>query len=154
MYAARRVLLHTSVDAFKQKLKQDMKTYMQTKNKPKLNVVKSLMNEILVKEKNGDRVIVNDVLHQQIKKRRLSIEEFKSANRPDLVEIESNEILDLESYLPPQTDPAELRKILTEIRDEFGLTKRDLGALLKSAEERGVTASKQLIVSEAKKILQ
>ena len=55
-----------------------------------------------------------DVLRRQIKQHRESLEAFKSGNRQDLVDKESNELTILEAYLPPQMTEPQLRAIVQE----------------------------------------
>lgn len=61
---------------------------------------------------------VLDVVSKQAKQRRESIEEFKKANRNDLVQQESEELAILEAYLPQQMSrdevAAEARAIIAE----------------------------------------
>ena len=58
------------------------------------------------------------VVQKQAKQRRESIEEFRKANRTDLVERESAELVVLEAYLPQQLSrdeiAAEVRAVLAE----------------------------------------
>lgn len=52
---------------------------------------------------------VIDVIRKAIKKRRESAELYAKAGRTDLLDKEQQEAVMLETYLPPQVDPAEIR---------------------------------------------
>lgn len=52
---------------------------------------------------------VLDVLRKGVKKRRESVEMYGKAGRSDLQQKEQDEISALETYLPAQVDPAEIR---------------------------------------------
>lgn len=54
-----------------------------------------------------DQVV--DVLRKQIKQRQDSVEQYTNAGRTDLAAREQAEIDALRGYLPPETDPAEIR---------------------------------------------
>lgn len=56
-----------------------------------------------------------EVVFSEIKKRREAIEEFRKANRGDLVQKEEKEIEVLRRYLPEQLSEEEIRKIVKEI---------------------------------------
>lgn len=52
---------------------------------------------------------VLDVIRKGIKTRRESVEQYTTANRPGLAEIELSQIRVLEEFLPPPVDPDEIR---------------------------------------------
>jgi uncharacterized protein YqeY len=53
--------------------------------------------------------LVIDVLRKQIKQREDSVRQYTAAARPELAASEQAEIEMLRRYLPPETDPAEIR---------------------------------------------
>ena len=55
-----------------------------------------------------------EVLRKQIKQRDDSVEQYLKAARPDLAAKETYEIGVLREYLPPETDPAEIRAAAAE----------------------------------------
>lgn len=52
---------------------------------------------------------VTDVIRKAIKKRRESVELYTKAGRNDLSAKEQQEVVQLQAYLPPEVDPAEIR---------------------------------------------
>lgn len=64
---------------------------------------------------------VVQIVRQEAKKRKESMEAFESGGRNDLAEKERQELAILESYLPPQLGDAELRRIIMVVVDELEL---------------------------------
>lgn len=73
----------------------------------------------------GDDVI--DVLRKGIKTRRESVEQYTTANRPDLADVERFQIAVLEEFLPPAVDPEEIR---AAVRQAIAGGARDVGKLM------------------------
>lgn len=60
------------------------------------------------------------VIGKQAKQRRESIEEFRKANRQDLVDKEAAELKVLEAYLPAQMSREDVVAIATKVLEEVG----------------------------------
>jgi uncharacterized protein YqeY len=93
------------------KLKSDLTTYMKAQDMEKLNVVRSILNEINIRDMKNIKITdeeVFKVLRSEIKKRKESIESFEKGGRQDLVEKERNEIKVIEQYLPAEMSDEEL----------------------------------------------
>jgi uncharacterized protein YqeY len=138
---------------FKTLLKQDLKQNMLQKNKPKTNLIKQIMNEILLKEKENKPVNKNAILQKQISKREHSIQEFIKENRKDLILIETSEIDQLKEYLPKETTREDLIRIIKDICSTKNLSKIDLKLLLAEIDLLDLNVSKQMVVEEARKTL-
>ncbi len=78
--------------------------------------VKERVRVIEVEEKREvqDSEVI-EVLRKGIKKRRDSVEQYTAANRPELAQKESDEIVILERYLPVAIDPAVIRSAVQEV---------------------------------------
>ena len=86
-----------------------------------------LLSTIIAEVKERVRVIENeekrdvmdvdvvDVLRKGIKKRRDSVEQYTTANRPELAQKEAEEIGILERYLPGAVDPAVIRSAVVDV---------------------------------------
>ncbi len=106
--------------SLKEKLTEDMKQAMKDKEAGKLRLsvirmVRSSIKNVEIdhkKELSDDEVL--EVLAKEVKMRRDSLEEFKKANRPDLVATLEQEISILTQYLPEQLSEAEVRKLAEE----------------------------------------
>lgn len=123
----------------KDKIGEDIKTAMKAKDKTRLETVRSIKKVILEKEsefraKGQDNLTEEqeiEILSQQAKQRRDSIEQYKKANREDLVEKEQAELAIIETYLPAQISEADLEKIIEEIIAKVGATtSKDLGKVM------------------------
>ena len=74
------------------------------------------------------------VVASLVKQRRDSIEQFKKADRNDLVEKETLEISVFEEYQPPAATPQEVEDAVTAAIAETGAkSMKDLGAVMKVA---------------------
>lgn len=69
------------------------------------------------------------VIQKEVKKRRESIEAFKSGNRPELVAKEESELTFILSYLPQMLGDQELRDLIKTAIEKLGAT--DFGSAMK-----------------------
>ncbi|NIK11332.1 GatB/YqeY domain-containing protein [Alkalibacillus almallahensis] len=118
------------------RLNEDMKQAMRNKEKDKLTVIRgiksSLQNEAINK-KGGELTDEEElqVLMREVKQRKDSLQEFKDANREDLVEKTEQELALVESYLPQQLSDDELVEVIDETIQEVGATsKQDMGTVM------------------------
>jgi hypothetical protein len=114
---------------------EDMKKYMKEKNKLALNTVKMVNAEIKKQEVDKQRELNDEeiiaVIEKQIKNRKDSVKQYKSAGRDDLAEQERQEIKILEKYLPEQLSEEEIEKIVSEVMEEVGAKeKSDFGKVM------------------------
>ena len=123
----------------KEQIGEDIKTAMKAKDKLRLQTVRSIKKAILDKEvelrpKGQDTLTPEheiELLTQQAKQRRDSIEQFTNAGRDDLAEKESQELAIIETYLPEQVSDEEVAKIIDELIASSGATTmKDLGKVM------------------------
>lgn len=134
-------------------LKTSLKTEMKLKNKTKVNVIKSMLAEILNAEKsglynNGKQIPVAQLLQTSIKKRKDSIAAFRAADRNDLADAEESEIKILEEYLPTQMSRDEISQVVSEaIVKVQATTSKDKGKVMKEVCSKidDSVASKKLV---------
>lgn len=132
-------------------LKNDMIDAMKNKEKERLTVIR-MVKAALDKERIDKKVEINDellidVVNKQIKMRNDSIEEFRKANRTDLVDATSQEIEVLKKYLPEQLSDNEVMDIIeTAIKDINATGIRDMGNVMKivSPKVKGRTDMKKV----------
>ncbi|AVQ99411.1 transamidase GatB domain protein [Oceanobacillus picturae] len=119
-----------------EQLNQDMKQAMKQKDKEKLSVIRmvksSLQNESI---KLGKDSISEDeeltILSRELKQRKDSLQEFKSAGREDLVKKLEVEINILQEYMPKQLTEEELEVIVqSTIREVNATSKKDMGKVM------------------------
>lgn len=119
----------------KDKLMEDLKISMKSKEKVKKNVV--TMIRAAIKQREVDERIelddtdIIDIIAKQIKQKKDSIDDFEKGNRQDLIDLTNEEIKILLDYLPPQLSEEELDVIVQKAIAETGAqTKKDLGKLM------------------------
>lgn len=82
------------------------------------------------KEIDDTRVL--SILQKEIKTREDTIDEAKTAHRPDLVEAAEKEIAILQEFLPKQMEENELFTLVKDVIKETGASSiRDMGAVMK-----------------------
>lgn len=125
--------------SLKEKIGEDIKTAMKAKDKVRLQTVRSIKKAILEKEvelrPEGQDTLTQEqeieLLSQQAKQRRDSIEQFRDAGREDLADKESQELAIIETYLPEQASDKEVEAIVDRIIADSGAsTLKDLGKVM------------------------
>jgi hypothetical protein len=128
--------------SLKDRIGEDIKTAMKAKDKIRLETVRSIKKAILDKEvalrPQGQDSLTEaqeiELLAQQAKQRRDSIEQFQKAGREDLAAKESQELAIIETYLPKQVSDDELNTIIDEIITAVGANSvKDLGKVMGEA---------------------
>ena len=119
----------------KERVMEDMKQAMKAKDKLKLDAIRMLRGAILNREIEKQKELEDDeviqVLANQIKKRKDSIEQFRDAGRMDLVERESQQLQALEIYMPQQLSLDEVKHLIDEVIAETGASSmRDMGKVM------------------------
>lgn len=119
-----------------EKLKKDMVEAMKAKDREKLTVIR-MVKAALDKERIDKKVEVNDdllidVVNKQVKLRNDSIEEFKKANRDDLVKQTEEELNILRDYLPEQLSEEEVNTIIEDVIKQVNASSiKDMGNVMK-----------------------
>jgi uncharacterized protein YqeY len=122
----------------KQKLQEELKQSMLARNELKTSVLRMLLSAInyyeIQKGGAGYQATEEDILtvtQNQAKQRRDSIEQFKIANRQELVDKETKELEFLSVYLPQQMSEAEITTLVKEAITQTGATSMaDMGKLM------------------------
>ena len=128
--------------SLKERLTEDIKSAMKAKDKIRLETVRSIKKALLEKEiavrPKGQESLTEEqeieLLAQQAKQRRESIEQYRQAGRDDLADKEAQELATIETYLPEQLSDGELSAILDEIIATVGATSpKDMGKVMAPA---------------------
>ncbi len=125
-----------------QKIEQDLKSAMIAKDAAKTSTLRMLKSafKYLAIEKKIDQLSDADattVIQKQLKQRRESFEQFRTAGRDELAAQESHEITVLETYLPKQLSEDELSNLIkSEMTAQSATTKKDFGRLMKALTEK------------------
>jgi uncharacterized protein len=140
----------------KKELQEELKSSMLAHNEIKTSVLRMLLSSIKNYEiqKGGagyeaseDEVL--SVIQKEAKQRRDSIEEYKKANRQELVDKEQEELDILGNYLPEQMSDDEVNKIIIQTISEtdansiqnMGKVMGALNAKLKGKADMGKVSS-------------
>ncbi|NLW41393.1 MAG: GatB/YqeY domain-containing protein, partial [Tissierellia bacterium] len=99
----------------KDKLMEDLKASMKNKDSVRKNTITMIRAAIKQleldqrKELEDDEVL--EIISKQLKEKRNALEDFKKAERQDLIDLTEEEINILLEYLPKQLSDEELRQI-------------------------------------------
>lgn len=119
----------------KQRISDDVKNAMRSKDKERLATLRMITAAIKQKEVD-ERADLDDgqvltVLDKMAKQHRDSIEQYQKAGRDDLVAKETSELEVVTSYLPEQLSEEEIRQIIKETIETTGASSmQDMGKLM------------------------
>lgn len=131
--------------SLKDKISEDIKAAMKAKDKLRLETVRSIKKVLLEKEvslrPSGQDNLTEaqeiELLAQQAKQRRDSIEQYHQAGRDDLAQQEAQELAIIEEYLPEQLSDEEVNAIIEEIITQTGAASaKDMGKVMGQAMQR------------------
>ena len=119
------------------RLTEDMKQAMKDKEagKLKLSVIRMVRsaakNVEIDRRKELDDNELLDVVAKEVKMRRDSLDEFRKADRPELLATLEQEIAVLMEYLPEQMSEAEVRALVTQaVADAQAASAKDMGKVM------------------------
>lgn len=116
----------------KDRINEDLKTAMRSKEKERVAVLRLVMSEFK-KIEVDERIELDDarvlsVLDKMVKQRRDSETQYRNANRPELAAQEAYEIAEIQKFLPTPLTSAELDAIVSKAISDAGVTEaRDMG---------------------------
>lgn len=143
----------------KEKLLEDLKECMKTKNEIRKNTVQMVRAAILQIEKDKQITIedsqIIDIIAKECKKRKDSLTDYEKSGREDLISQVNEEINILSEYLPKQLSIEEIEKIVEQIiKDEGASSIKDMGKIMKVAKEKiGAQSDGKTINEVVKKLL-
>lgn len=119
-----------------EKINGDMINYMKSKDNFSLGVIRMVKGALQLEKINKKRDLTDEevisVIAKQIKMRNDSINEFKKANRMDLVEQNEKEIAILNEYMPVQLTEDEINEIIDLAFEKINPTSnKDFGLIMK-----------------------
>ena len=145
----------------KERITEDMKTAMRAKDSTRLGTIRLLLAACKQREVDEritlDDVAVIGIIDKMIKQRKDSIAAFTTAQRQDLVDKESAELLVLEAYLPQRMDAgqvlAEVQAMVAELNAQLGRKPgaADIGKVMGLAKTRLAGKAEMAQVSAAVK---
>ncbi|MEB3229492.1 MAG: GatB/YqeY domain-containing protein [Leptolyngbyaceae bacterium] len=125
--------------SLKDQISDDIKTAMKAKDKIRLETVRSIKKVILEREStvraSGQEGLTAEqeleILVQQAKQRRDSIEQYRQAGRDELAEKEAAELVIIESYLPAQLSDEEISAVIAEVIAQVGASSpKEMGKVM------------------------
>jgi uncharacterized protein YqeY len=122
--------------ALKDRLTEDLKVAMKSKDQLRMDVIRMVKAAILNKElelkKELDDLEMSRVMTVMVKQRREAAEQYQQGKRSDLADKEIREIAIIEGYLPKALSKDELTQIVDTVIQELGtVTIKDMGAVMK-----------------------
>ncbi|MDI9237852.1 GatB/YqeY domain-containing protein [Lysobacter sp. LF1] len=121
--------------SLKQRLNDDMKAAMKGGDKASLAVIR-LINAAIKQKEVDERIELDDtaviaVLDKMVKQRKDSVSQYEAANREDLAQVERDEIVVIERYIPAKMGEAEILAAIEAAIAETGATgPADMGKLM------------------------
>lgn len=121
--------------SLKEKLMEDLKASMKSKDKVRKNAVTMIRAAIKQIEVDSRVELADDdilgIIVKQVKQKKDSITDFKAGGRDDLVTLTEEEISILMEYLPQQLSPEELEEIVLQvIKDTNAQSKKDMNKIM------------------------
>lgn len=123
--------------ALQQKIDQDIKSAMLNKDSSRLRGLRAIKAALLLAktEKGASDIITEDaelrVLQKLVKQRKESADIYQAQNRPDLYQIEYEELQVIEAYLPKQMDRDTITAHIKEVIARTGASSmKDMGKVM------------------------
>ena len=135
-----------------ERINNDLKECMKNKDSFKLSVIRMIKGAMQLEKKDPRAELTDDemikVISKQIKMRNDAINEFKKADRQDLISQNEKEIEILNSYLPPKLSDEEVNKILDEAFSLVNPTSsKDMGKIMKEVSSKVAGRADMSVVS-------
>jgi uncharacterized protein YqeY len=112
-----------------------MKVAMRAKDKARLGVIRLMLAAIKQREVD-ERIELSDqqviaILEKMIKQRKDSISQYTAGGRPELAEVEAQEIVVIQDFMPALLSADEVQKLLEEaISSASASSIRDMGKVM------------------------
>lgn len=135
-----------------ERINNDLKECMKNKDSFKLSVIRMIKGAMQLEKKDPRAELTDDemikVISKQIKMRNDAINEFKKADRQDLISQNEKEIEILNSYLPPKLSDEEVNKILDEAFSLVNpISSKDMGKIMKEVSSKVAGRADMSVVS-------
>lgn len=121
--------------SLKQRLTDDMKAAMKGGDKHSLGVIR-LINAAIKQKEVDERIELDDaavvaVLDKMVKQRKDSVSQYEGAGREDLAQVERDEMVVIERYIPAKMGEAEILAAIDAAIAETGASgPADMGKLM------------------------
>lgn len=146
-----------------EQINNDIKQAMLARDKDKLEALRAIKAALLL-AKTGKDINTSEIpedleislLKKLVKQRREAAEIYRQQNRPDLAEVEENQLKYIEKYLPEQMDEDAIKQIVERIISETGASGlKDIGKVMPVAiKELSGKADNKVVSGIVKELLQ
>ena len=142
--------------SLKDQVIEDMKTAMRAKDSERLGTIRLLLAAAKQKEVD-ERMVLDDatmigIVDKLIKQRKDSVDAYTLANRMDLADKESAEIVVLQAYLPQRLNAAEVGAAVQTIVTDLGAKgPGDMGKVMAAVKAQLAGKADMAMVSQAVK---
>ena len=121
--------------SLKARITEDMKSAMRAKDAVRLGTIRLLTAAIKQREVDEridlDDLQVIEVIEKMLKQRRDSISQYDAANRQDLADVERQEVVVLQTYLPQPLTEGEIAALLDQVIADSGAAGiKDMGKVM------------------------
>jgi len=140
----------------KEQITEDMKTAMRAKDSERLGTIRLLLAAAKQKEVD-ERVVLDDaamiaIVDKLIKQRKDSVTAYTQAQRMDLADKESAEIVVLQAYLPQRLSADEITASVQAIVNSLGAKRPgDMGKVMAAVKSQLAGKADMALVSQAVK---
>ncbi len=133
-----------------EQIQDKIKEAMKARDKIRLDALRMLLADVKKEQidtrKELDDAGIIQIVKRSVKKRKDSIEQFKNANRNDLVEREEAQLKVLEEFAPKQLSEEETVKLVDTAIAETGATsKQEMGKVMKAVMASGAELDGKLV---------
>ena len=141
------------------KINDDIKTAMKTKDKEKLEALRAIKSDLLLLRTSGKAEVSEEMeiqaLQKMIKQRKESARIYAGENRKELAEKELKEAAFMEPYLPKQFSEEEIEEKVKQIIQRTGASgMQDMGKVMGEAvKQMKGKAEGSVIASKVKEFL-
>ena len=128
--------------SLRKKINEQLNTALKSKNKNQISTLRLILAGIkdrdIANRSNSNKEEIKDpdiinLLKKMRKQRQDSIELYKKGGRQELIDIESDEIKIIDSFLPKQLSDEETQKICEKVINEVGASSiKDMGKIMGS----------------------
>lgn len=146
--------------SLEEKINQDLITAMKTKDDVALRGVRAIKSAILLAKTDGSGQPIDEarevqILQKLVKTRQESFDIYTKNNRPELAQIEQEEIEVIRRYLPKMLEGADLEAVLKKIVADLGASSvKDMGMVMGAANKQLAGKADGRAISEiVKKLL-
>lgn len=139
----------------RQQIMEDMKIAMKAHDSLRLGVIRYIYSEIKNREIDAKHELTDEevieLLRKEVKRRNEAVEQFKTANRTDLVDQETAELAIMKQYTPQEMDRSAVEAVVRQvIETQPG---QNFGQIMKAAMQELKGKADGKLVSEVVKDL-